>query len=781
MFQLKHAIRMKQQLVITALGVGHGDAILLTWGDGRDAWTCLVDGVESPEGLAAALDRRGVTTLDLLVLTHFDHDHLGGLRGLATTVKIREYWGPVLPAYDRHLWIFGSRCREAVERARALEEELAGAGVGITYPLEGYRSAPRGATGPRIEVLSPPARLIRELLTADDVSWLFTNQPTPLGWLLEPAPEGSEQAAEFEILDAGLRDGALTPDAIPDRFRGPTDPTQAKSPPGALATGAEPEFFGDSVLNNSSLVLWLEVPVGRQTYRVLFAADQENWTYLYGRNPRGLHADVLKASHHGGRVYLEGDVAPHELFSMVRPRAVLISANGRHKLPRQSFRAAAISWGASVFCTSQRGREVVLGPAPEGDCCHAAFGCSGETRDVAITLDEAGIHSTTMACHSGSGCDPGPVIQIQQHVVAPSRLTSRLLEHEMGRHVQWVRDRLREIHRQRATRLREATAPPEPVAGDTLIRLARECDPPRYDLIAHLDTILTVGAERGSFWAEETKRNDEPWHAYALPAKDEVRNYLGLLAKYPLILFSSPGEGVRTDPDTVLSKLDRDGLAALAAERLGLPTAAFGDTLWPLVCREFKQDWHCYELVNGSLALTCHETPKQLYADLLRRFVPRVEGGSFQLFVDPSASPTDRPLLGGQGGGIAAVESVLGEILTIHDGRGGPGGGRLFESVRRERATELKRLEDEVKKQERLFHKRHPEISEERFAQLLRTGIVGGDAEEARGIIYAAKRVADAEQRPEVTRLEATRSLALAGGKVDLVARALSHGTNVIW
>src|SRR5262245_4612264 len=109
---------------VTALGVGHGDAILLTWSCEGDCWTCLIDGGESPRELRSALSRQGVKHLDLLFLSHFDNDHLGGLLGIAAHVSIGEYWGPATPAYSRHLWIFGDRCRNAIDRAVELEDEL---------------------------------------------------------------------------------------------------------------------------------------------------------------------------------------------------------------------------------------------------------------------------------------------------------------------------------------------------------------------------------------------------------------------------------------------------------------------------------------------------------------------------------------------------------------------------------------------------------------------------------------------------------------------------------
>lgn len=73
------------------LQVGQGDSTLLTSGE----WTMLVDvgvksdGFDAGERLVApALRGRGIRTIDCLVLTHPDLDHIGGLGGLASRVRI---------------------------------------------------------------------------------------------------------------------------------------------------------------------------------------------------------------------------------------------------------------------------------------------------------------------------------------------------------------------------------------------------------------------------------------------------------------------------------------------------------------------------------------------------------------------------------------------------------------------------------------------------------------------------------------------------------------------
>lgn len=67
-------------------------------------------------------------------------DHAGGLIGLAEKARIKAYWGPCLPAFNRHLWLFGERGADAILRGLRLEETLQSQGVQMLYPLEGFAS-----------------------------------------------------------------------------------------------------------------------------------------------------------------------------------------------------------------------------------------------------------------------------------------------------------------------------------------------------------------------------------------------------------------------------------------------------------------------------------------------------------------------------------------------------------------------------------------------------------------------------------------------------------------
>ncbi|WP_157580172.1 ComEC/Rec2 family competence protein [Plantibacter sp. Leaf314] len=83
---------------IAACDVGQGDAVLLRQGGS----TALVDVGPDPEPLRSCLDGLGVTRIDLLVLTHYDLDHVGGLEAVVGLVD-HALVGPVDDPADERI------------------------------------------------------------------------------------------------------------------------------------------------------------------------------------------------------------------------------------------------------------------------------------------------------------------------------------------------------------------------------------------------------------------------------------------------------------------------------------------------------------------------------------------------------------------------------------------------------------------------------------------------------------------------------------------------------
>ncbi|MHB9034531.1 MAG: ComEC/Rec2 family competence protein [Anaerolineae bacterium] len=78
-------------LVVHFLDVGQGDAIWLHLPNGDDV---LVDGgpPDAGPGVVNVLKQNGVEHLDLIVATHNDADHIGGLINIVNNVPVKETW-----------------------------------------------------------------------------------------------------------------------------------------------------------------------------------------------------------------------------------------------------------------------------------------------------------------------------------------------------------------------------------------------------------------------------------------------------------------------------------------------------------------------------------------------------------------------------------------------------------------------------------------------------------------------------------------------------------------
>ena len=110
---------------VVACDVGQGDALVVRTGE---ASAVVVD--VGPEGAAAGrcLDRLGVTTIDLLVLSHHHLDHVGGLAAVLDGRVVRQAWLSPLDV--------------PAENSRRVRAALAGAGVPATVPEVGAGGTP---------------------------------------------------------------------------------------------------------------------------------------------------------------------------------------------------------------------------------------------------------------------------------------------------------------------------------------------------------------------------------------------------------------------------------------------------------------------------------------------------------------------------------------------------------------------------------------------------------------------------------------------------------------
>jgi competence protein ComEC len=81
--------RPPELATVTVLDVGQGDAILV---QGVKGEVMLIDGGRDPTVLRDKLRERNISHLDVLVVSHGDDDHLGGLVGSIGRIEIDEVW-----------------------------------------------------------------------------------------------------------------------------------------------------------------------------------------------------------------------------------------------------------------------------------------------------------------------------------------------------------------------------------------------------------------------------------------------------------------------------------------------------------------------------------------------------------------------------------------------------------------------------------------------------------------------------------------------------------------
>ena len=118
-----------------ACDVGQGDAVLLR----SEGAVALIDTGPDPEPLASCLTRAGLDRIDLLVLTHFDLDHVGGLdavRGRVGTVL----HGPGDASAQTAIASLTAQGARATEAAAGLTGSLGGARWRVLWPKPGSRA-----------------------------------------------------------------------------------------------------------------------------------------------------------------------------------------------------------------------------------------------------------------------------------------------------------------------------------------------------------------------------------------------------------------------------------------------------------------------------------------------------------------------------------------------------------------------------------------------------------------------------------------------------------------
>ncbi|SFL00935.1 competence protein ComEC [Geodermatophilus ruber] len=174
--------------VVVACDVGQGDALVVPTGPGQGV---LVDAGPEVGPVDRCLDRLGIDTLPLVLLSHLDADHAGGLAGAFSgrTVGVVAT-GTLAPDDDR-----AERLAEATRRA--------GGTRAVLVPGDD-----RTVGGARVEVLAPPAEIATAAVEPNDLSLVVRMTAQGVRVLL-PGDLGGQAQARLVTRGADLRADVL--------------------------------------------------------------------------------------------------------------------------------------------------------------------------------------------------------------------------------------------------------------------------------------------------------------------------------------------------------------------------------------------------------------------------------------------------------------------------------------------------------------------------------------------------------------------------------------------
>ena len=295
-------------ITLEVLPAGYGDCLLVTCPVPRGNWRMLVDA--GPDECWPALrdrllaippDAAGQRRIDLLVVTHIDHDHIGAVQALLQDRSLGLVFGDV--------WFNAPppKARRGVKEGQTLADWLGVAGTAGASPLPwnqhfggglastagdgGFVEGPAVPDQPRITLLSPtPARLAELFKVWDRELEKLRRKET------EPAPPAPPATRAGERLDPAALSARVT--------------AVDKAPPNGSSIAFLLEHRGASVL------------LAADAFPAVLSSALQALARHRGR-PGSLKVDAFKLSHHGSRANLTVD-----LLQAVQADHYIVSTNG---------------------------------------------------------------------------------------------------------------------------------------------------------------------------------------------------------------------------------------------------------------------------------------------------------------------------------------------------------------------------------------------------------------------------------------------------------------------
>lgn len=358
----------------------NGDSTLVQYSDHFRQTNVLVDCGIHRSVVCDYLQESEVDKIDLVIISHIDMDHIGGLRNVLSSVDVDELWVMNIDPLKRF-----------VERSIGFEREKAHFWRCITLAHESIVTA--GKRNVRCSSVYEGVRrkigpFYLEVLSPSFAFEQFLSDPKNVERILN-TPKGQTYKRFLEKQDRIREDVSTEIQAKRQEISEEIGPLLENA--GFIHERAE-ELLEDhfslasrGLLNNMSVVVRLSclapscpTPVF-EPLSILFPGDLEDWEYLLSKHHDCMHTSIIKVPHHGSwKVEFRGQ----SLYRFLTPHLSFVFPYPKHRLPSQDV-IALLARNGIVSCVSckQLG-QTKSGIHSSNQCCHSANKC--RTLDTAV-------------------------------------------------------------------------------------------------------------------------------------------------------------------------------------------------------------------------------------------------------------------------------------------------------------------------------------------------------------------------------------------------------------